>query len=283
MKTMRILVLVPTISNQFYSRIIKGVQSVAEENGYHVMLAITNADPVVEMEYIKTLQTKLVDGIIFLHCTLHAQELTELAVSWPMVLACEIVKDAKVSMVTIGNEKAAYDATCFLLENGNRDISLACAGDLYYSSILRRKGYEQALLDHGIPVDLSLITNEGFSFNAGKRAANEMLSWKKLPDAVFAVSDAAAIGIISEFHKHSIEAGKDISIVGFDNNQIAEYYIPSLTTVSQPQLDIGHKAMTLLIKKMEDISCENEHIILSHEIEIRTSVKLSESNIRKED
>ena len=104
-----------------------------------------------------------------------------------------------------------------------------------------------------------------------------MLQWSKLPDAVFAVADSVAIGMTSVFHQHGIEVGKDISIIGFDNNQISEYYIPSITTVSQPQLDIGQKAMELLMNKLEDLSCENQHIVLPHRIEIRTSVKLLKS------
>lgn len=274
LETMKILVLAPTISNQFYSRIIRGIQSIAEPAGYHIMLAVTNGKQEAELQYIEMLQRKLVDGILFLHSTLPAEELSELAASWPMVLANEIVKDADLPMVTIDNQKAAYDATRFLIDNGHRSVALASAGDLYYSSTLRRQGYAEALADCGLPYDPDLVTNEGFSFNAGRRSAEQMLRWNKLPDAVFAVADAVAIGMTSVFHQHGIEVGKDISIIGFDNNQITEYYIPSITTVSQPQLDIGQKAMELLMNKLEDLSCENRHIVLPHRIEIRASVKL---------
>lgn len=274
---MKILVLAPTISNQFYSRIIKGIQSVAEEAGYHIMLAVTNGKQEAELQYIEMLQRKLIDGIIFLHSTLSAEELNEFAASSPMVLASEIVQGANLPLVTIDNKKAAYEATRFLIDNGHRTVALASAGDLYYSSTLRRDGYATALQDCGIPYDPGMVTNEGFSFNAGRRSAERMLQWSKLPDAVFAVADAVAIGMTSVFHQHGIEVGKDISIIGFDNNQISEYYIPSITTVSQPQLDIGQKAMELLMNKLEDLSCENQHIVLPHRIEIRTSVKLLKS------
>ena len=274
---MKILVLAPTISNQFYSRIIKGIQSVAEEAGYHIMLAVTNGKQEAELQYIEMLQRKLIDGIIFLHSTLSAEELSEFAASSPMVLASEIVQGAELPLVTIDNKKAAYEATRFLIDNGHRTVALASAGDLYYSSTLRRDGYATALQDCNIPYDPDLVTNEGFSFNAGRRSAERMLQWSKLPDAVFAVADSVAIGMTSVFHQHGIEVGKDISIIGFDNNQISEYYIPSITTVSQPQLDIGQKAMELLMNKLEDLSCENQHIVLPHRIEIRTSVKLLKS------
>ena len=130
LETMKILVLAPTISNQFYSRIIRGIQSIAEPAGYHIMLAVTNGKQEAELQYIEMLQRKLVDGILFLHSTLPAEELSELAASWPMVLANEIVKDADLPMVTIDNQKAAYDATRFLIDNGHRSVALASAGDL---------------------------------------------------------------------------------------------------------------------------------------------------------
>lgn len=279
LETMKILVLAPTISNQFYSRIIKGIQSVAEPAGYHIMLAVTNAKREIELEYIQMLQRKLVDGIIFLYSSFSAEELSEFSASSPMVLASEIVQGADIPMVTIDNQKAGYEAARFLIDNGHRCVALASAGDLYYSSTLRRYGYQKALSDCGIPYDPNLITSEGFSFNAGRRSAEQLLRLSKLPDAVFAVADAVAIGMTSVFHQNGIEVGKDISIIGFDNNQISEYYIPSITTVSQPQLDIGQKAMELLMNKLEDLSCENRHIVLPHRIEIRASVKLLKSEV----
>lgn len=96
-----------------------------------------------------------------------------------------------------------------------------------------------------------------------------------LPDAVFATSDSAAIGIISTLAEAGVKAGEDISVMGFDDNQIAEYYLPPLTTVSQPQLEIGQKAMELLINKIKNLACEDQHLTLPHRLEIRSSVKLA--------
>ena len=274
MKTMKILVLLPTISNQFYSRIIKGIQKTAELNGYNTMFAITNDNRDVELMYINMLKQKLFDGIIFLRSTLSAEELTTLSESWPVVLACETVKNADIPTVTIDNRKAAFDATSFLIENGHKTIGLSCAGTDYYSSLLRRNGYIDALNKYNIKINPDYISDEGFSFNAGKRSAEYFMSLNILPNAIFAVADSVAVGMISEFDKHGIKTGRDISIIGFDNNQITEHYLPHITTVSQPQFEIGQKAFELLIDKIDDLSCENKQIILPHRIEVRDSVKL---------
>lgn len=273
LETTKILVVVPTISNQFYSRVVKGIQTAALAEGYHAMIAITNSDPVVEKEFIDMAKRKLVDGTIFLHTTLDAGKLSKFAASYPAVSSCELVPDADISTVSIDNFQAALDAVRFLIEQGHQRIAFVCAGELYHSSQLREKGYRTALEEAGLPFRPELIFNEGFTFNAGRRAAKRLLELPELPDAVFATSDSAAIGVISELSSHGLHVCEDISVMGFDNNQIAEYYLPSLTTVSQPQFDIGHKACELLIKKIRNLACENECILLPHKLEYRNSVK----------
>ena len=95
----------------------------------------------------------------------------------------------------------------------------------------------------------------------------------KLPDAVFATSDSTAIGVISALAREGVRTPEDISVMGFDDNQIAEYYLPPLTTISQPQFDIGHKAFELLLDKINNQSCLERHILLPHRLVERGSVK----------
>lgn len=284
LETMKILVAVPTISNQFFSRVIKGIQAVAMENGYHVMISIPQSEKNGEQEAIEMLRRRLVDGVIFLSsANLSIEEANGLAKNYAVVFAGEYIAGADTPVVTIDDRKAAFDATDFLLHNGHRRICFVSAGDLYCSSALRRNGYTEALAKYGIMPDADLLFDEGFTFNAGKRAAKRLLTMKNLPDAIFATSDSTAIGVISALAAEGVKTGQDISVMGFDNNQIAEYFIPSLTTISQPQYEIGHKAMALLINKMRNLACENAFIQLPHKLEIRTSVRLTEGANRKDE
>lgn len=273
LETMKILVVVPTISNQFYSRVVKGIQTAAQASGYHTMLAITNSDPEIEQEHINMARRKLVDGVIFLHTTMSAENLSEFAANFPAVSACEMVEGAIIPTISIDDFCAALDGVRFLLENGHRRIAFVSAGNLYNSSRCRRMGYQKALEQAGIELDERLILDEGFTFNAGKRAARRLLALDQLPDAVFATSDSTAIGVISALAANGVRVCEDISVMGFDNNQIAEYYLPALTTISQPQFDIGHKAFELLLDKIKDLSCEDQHILLPHRLECRCSVQ----------
>ena len=275
LETMKILVMVPTISNQFYSRVIRGIQTVARQNGYHVMLGITESDPNAEQEYVEMARRKLVDGVIFLYSSLSAKAINELSASCPIVFANEYIPGTDVSAVSIDNRQAGYDAAEFLIQNGHRSIAFISAGALYGSSSERRAGYCAALNDAGIGIDEKLFIDEGLTFKAGKRAAERLLACSLLPDAAFAASDSAAIGLISTLEEKGVHVGKDISVMGFDNNQIAEYFMPALTTVSQPQIEIGQKAMELLINKMRDLTGAAEQIVLPHRLVIRNSVRLS--------
>lgn len=272
-ETMKILVMVPTISNQFYSRVVKGIQTAAQADGYHTMLAITGSDPEIEQEHINMARRKLVDGVIFLHTTMDAGKLSDFAENYPAVSACELVEGAKIPTVSIDDYRAALDGTRFLLQNGHKRIAFVSAGDLYDSSRRRRMGYEYALHEAGLKTEENLLLNEGFTFNAGKRAAVRIAAMPSLPDAVFATSDSTAIGVISALAEHGIQVCRDISVMGFDNNQIAEFYLPHLTTISQPQFDIGHKAFELLLNKIQNQTCDEQHILLPHKLECRDSVK----------
>lgn len=277
LKTMKIIVLLPTISNPLYSRVVRGIQNCAKENGYHVMLAIAE-NRENEEQYIEMLKHRLVDGVIFLHSYMTSEEASALSESYPIVFACEHIKNAKTAVITIDNFDAGFRGTEFLIQNGCRSIAFLSAGDLYYSSVLRKEGYRAALRKYGILYDEALVINEGLTFNAGKRAAATFSALFPLPDAIFSVSDSAAIGLISAFEQRGIRAGKDISIMGFDNNAIAEYYIPSLTTIAQPQYDIGFCAMNILTEKINGkVYKEQPFITLPCEIQIRESVKLKAS------
>ena len=274
LETKKILVVLPTISNQFYSRVIRGIQNVAMQQGYHVMLATTESDPGAETEYIEMVRQRLLDGIIFLFSSLPASQLSELAAEYPVVVASETIPGLTgVSSVTIDNRAAAKDAVRFLIENGNRKIAYLSAGSLYGSSYERQLGTMEALSEAGLTLEDEWLLDEGLTYKAGKRAANRLLARDTLPDAVFCAADAAAIGLMHTLLEQDVLAGRDISVMGFDNNSIAEYYNPALTTVAQPQLEIGSKAMNLLLKKIRE-NAPPEQLLLPHQLVIRDSVKL---------
>ncbi len=273
LETKKILILLNTISNQFYSQVVKGIEQMALSAGYTVMVCMTHSNIEIEQRYMEMLKTKLVDGAIFLTTEQNGKTLTNQLKSVHVVQACEPCEEFLTPTVSIDNESAAFDSVNYLIEMGHRKIAFFGAGNIYESSIRRRLGYERALVNYGISIKQDWIFNEGFSFNAGIRAANMLLTAKEMPTAIFCVSDSCAAGAIKALAQNGIKTPQDISIMGFDNTQLSQIYIPSITTLKQPQFDIGFKAMELLLDKINGISITNQNILLSYDIVKRESVR----------
>ncbi len=271
-ETKKILVLLDTISNQFYSRVTAGIEERATQDGYIVMLGCTRGSLETEDSYLQMLRTRLVDGIILLSSSNNATSLQQKLSGQPAVLACETVEGSKLPFIGINNEKAALDAVHFLIQRGHTKIAFFGAGSQFSSSRNRFIGYQKALEVHNIAFDPSLVYQDGFSYQAGMRCAEKMLCdhASNLPDAVFALSDSCAIGIIKTLHEHHLSVPQDISVMGFDNTRNARMFIPEITTVAQPQKDIGYRAADTLIDILH--GKQGSSILLKHEIITRESV-----------
>jgi LacI family repressor for deo operon, udp, cdd, tsx, nupC, and nupG len=270
--TNRILVLLPTLSNQFYSRIIRGIEQTAQLHGFQVMLSTTHSDAATERGYLELLYNRSVDGIILLSSELSPELLSETASKYPLVMCSEYVEGARLSAVTVDNFQAAYDAVTYLVETGNERVALI-GNQKTYSGRLRTKGYLQALRDHGIPVEDRLIVGSDYSFQSGVAAAGELLTSGAPPSAVFTVSDVLAAGVLKQLVNRGKTAGSDMDVLGFDNTSLAKMLTPALSTVSQPRAALGKRAMELLIDKMNDLNCADQSVFLPHELVIRETTK----------
>lgn len=271
METKRILVALSTLSNQFFSRVVRGIEERAKEDGYSVLLCVTRGSGDNLMEYVKMVQTREVDGMILTAREISEADILALSRECPVVCACEPMRNKKIPLISINDEQAGYDAVRFLIKQGKRQIALFGASRNFYSSLLREKGAKRAMTEAGL--DPFYVSSEGFSFRSGSRSVTNMLEEKgALPDAVFAFSDSTAIGAINELNKRGYHVPDDVSVMGFDNTAISEMFIPTLTTVSQPQHTIGYQAMDMLIHQMKGEPYTRRNTI-QHEIVYRDSLK----------
>ncbi len=270
--TKRILVVLNNISNQFYSGVLKGIEERAKQDNYSTLICTTRNNRDAILGHIEMLSSKAADGVIFLSPELASDEILKVSADYPIVCTCEPVKSEEITCVTIDNVKAGYDATKFLLSKGHRDIVLA-GGDneISYSSELREIGFKKAMQENAIEITPDTIINDGYGFNSGVRIAEKILKRSKLPQAVFAISDASAIGIIKTLHENGVRVPEDVSVMGFDNTTISEMYIPSVATVSQPRFEMGSMAMELLINMIEGNKTEKNNTV-EHKIVERQSV-----------
>ena len=271
METKRILVVLNTISNQFYSRVVRGIEERAKEDGYSVLLCVTRGNEENLKEFIKMLETREVDGMILTSREISEADILNLSRSCPVVCACEPIQNKKIPLIAIDDEQAGYDAVRFLLKQGKEKIALFGAGKNFYSSTLREKGAKRALTESGLKP--YFISQEGFTFRAGIRSIENLLDAKKeLPDAIFAFADSCAIGAMNELFKRGFSVPGDVSVMGFDNTAISEMFIPTLTTVSQPQHTIGYQAMDMLLHQIKG-QPHTKRYTLKHEIIYRDSLK----------
>lgn len=271
METRMILVLLPNISNPFYSRLVKGMEDVAHKNGYNVMLCNTDSDKSREIMYLELLKNKLSDGVIFMAPELSKEELSAIGKDYPVVQCCEYKEGASVSHVSIDNFQAAYRAVKHLLGLGHKKIGLISCQNSFVSTIRREEGYKRALEEAGIAVEKELVKYGDYGFKSGLRAAKEMFSMKEKPTAIFSISDVMAIGVLKAAVESGLSIPDDIAVAGFDNISFASMYDPPLTTVSQPKYDLGCEAMDLLLKLIKGELKEPRDVFLEHNLIIRES------------
>jgi len=274
-KTMKILVLLPTIDNQFYVRILQGIIDRAEKFGYDTLVAVTNLDAEHELKYLDMLRMNTVDGCISMFNDLAADKITALAKNYPFVQCCEPTLRAEISSVVVNNKQAIYDICTEFIEEGHKVIGMI-SGDYYrYSEQSREAGYKEALAEHEIDFDETLLTKSFYRYTDGAEGAKKLLDRETKPTAIVCASDSLALGAIKELSSQGYVVGKDIKVIGFDNTSITTFYSPTISSIAQPRYDLGLEAFNLLNEKLIDNSSPYKKIILPHKIIHRESTKLT--------
>ncbi|MFA6735612.1 MAG: LacI family DNA-binding transcriptional regulator [Saccharofermentanales bacterium] len=276
-RTNKILVLIPSISNQFYSKIIRAMEKVSEEQGYDVLVCMTHNDPRAERRYIDMLVTRVVDGIVFFSSSLSAAQMDELASGFPVVQCSEYIEGSNTDMVVIDDEKAAYDAVSWLLRRGHKRVAYMGSQVRYSSGIRRERGYRKAVTEAGGKADERFVFLDDYSYPGGGRMAGKYLECgSDRPSAIFCISDSMAIGCINRLISEGVDVPGKVSVMGFDDTSIAKVFCPAITTVSQPQSEIGRLAAELLIDRIRNSvhkasGGKLRKIILPHDLVIRNT------------
>lgn len=265
-----ILVLLPSISNPFYSEIINGIEDTVITKGYHLILCETDSKPEREAIYFNMLRNRLADGIILMDPTVNREALYEVARNFPIVQCSEFDEEENIPYVTINNEQAAYEATKYLINTGRTKIAFINSDERYLYARQRRLGFERALKEYGIELNEDWIYHTGnIDFEYGQQAMRYLLKQEEKPTAVFAVSDVLAIGALKEINLNGLKVPQDIAIIGFDKIGFSNMTYPTLTTVAQPMYQMGCISAEMIINKIKGNKVNS--IILDHELIIRSS------------
>jgi len=250
-KTRTIGVVVTTIADPFVSAVVIGIELAANDNGYSVFLANSNADPARETNVVHSFAERRVDGIVVTSSrvgALYTSLLSQMQV--PIVLINNQHPGQFVHSVMIDNIQGSRQAASHLVYLGHRRI--AYIGDQYghQSDTERFEGYREALEKAGLPVLAELVAHGDSTPEGGIVAMDKLLALADPPTAVFCYNDMTALGVLRSAHVHGLRVPEDISVIGFDDLFLASYTQPQLTTVRQPMQRMGRMAMESLLKLM---------------------------------
>ncbi|WP_455539435.1 LacI family DNA-binding transcriptional regulator [Terrisporobacter sp.] len=273
-KSKLIGVIVPEVSDSFVNEILNGIEAVAKMYDYDILLVNTYSDKEQELESIRILKNKQVEGILMVSWILDEEHVNFMKQNQiPAVYISKTARDYDIYTVSTSNEKATYDMTKYLIENNHKEIALIMTSK--EETVLeaeRRAGYERALRDNNIEVRDELIKYGNTDYEGGYSSMKELIKDKIIPSAVFVTGDEAAVGAINAIFDEGYNVPGDISVVGFNDTKLAKIYRPKLTTVFQPLFDMGAVSIRVLIKIINGDPVEDKKIELPYQIMERESV-----------
>lgn len=273
-RTTTVGVIIPDISNIFFSELARGIDDIATMYKYNIILSNSDQNKEKELRLINNMFEKQVDGLIYMGAGIteeHVQQLRTSSV--PVALAATIDATETIPSVNIDYEQAAYEATTLLIENGTKHpIYISDIGD----SVVNQKkleGFKKAIKEAKQELNEDYIIPTSISYKSGEEVAKKIVEMGDYPKAIFAGSDELALGIINGLQDQGVQVPTDVEVVGFDNTRLATMVRPTLTSVVQPMYDIGAVAMRLLTKFMNKEKVDDQNVILPHQIMRRNSTK----------
>lgn len=249
-----ILVAIPDIRNSFFSEILDAIEREAAIRGYGVLIA----NLLIGEEPVKRLQQYFLshraDGLVLLDGTIDIKQLREITaanVPVPLVIACEAIPNSEFHTVVTDNETASERATRHLIELGHTRIGHLKGPKNNIIADHRLSGFTTAIKSAGLEFHPEWLFDGGFRMDEGVGAAEQYLRLEDRPTAIFAINDESAIGFVSRLRAAGIECPRDISVIGFDDLEIASHFAPPLSTMRQPREELGHMAAAALIDYLE--------------------------------
>lgn len=248
-QTNMLAVVVPVIQNPFYPAVIQGTFEVAKREGYHTFVIATNEDKEAEAGYIEGFLNKNVDGMILIG--VHKDPEFYRSIRKPVVLVDRYIEHSGLDGVVIDNFRGAYEATIHLLENGHRRIAIIIGPQDFNDGKERYWGYRQALAEYGVKPEPMYHKQGNWFEDNGYRSTMELMQLECPPTAIFAANNLICQGTIKALRDLNITIGEDVSLVGFDENELAEFVRPRVTVVRRPMREMGTQAAELLIQNIK--------------------------------
>jgi len=271
-KTYTIGLLIPDVSNPFFSEIARAVEDFAHSEGYSVIVCSTdNRDERIE-KYIRLLEQKNVDGILIGTGVENADILTQLSEkSFPIVMIAREAADISVHSVLTDDFKGGTMAAEHLLQKGHVSMAVLSENVKVSSSFERVRGFRFGLFEAGITLPNDDILSCESNIKDGKRAAATLIRKAERPTALFCCNDLLAIGALQAAKEAGLQVPEQLSIIGFDDTILSTVTNPALTTIAQPMDQMVKLAFGLLISSDDKTDEIKQRIVMQPELVIRES------------
>jgi len=274
--TIGIIMSVAELSNLAVSESINAIADVLKQNGYNMMIVNSRFHSEEEIEFFHTFQEKRVDGVLYFASSF-TEKHYELLKNYPIpvVIVGQDYKELNIPCVFFDDYAAAMTATNYLIDKGHRQIGfIGCPLNDVATGIERKKGFEQALNQRNIPLDINNCYTGDFSLESGYLGMETILKKSLLkPTAVFVTTDFMAMGAIKYLIDVGIQVPQDISIIGFDDVNVAAYYNPALTTIHTDKTAIGTISANTLLTMIQDTELTRRKSTVSYSLVERQSVR----------
>ena len=247
-------VIIPEIVHYFFSSVISGIESVAQEHGYSLMFSQSSEDYKKELEVCDTFRHSIIDGLLIsisktTNDYTHLQDLIDEGI--PVVFFDRMIEGMEADRVLINDYEGAFQATQHLIVEGRRRIIHFAGPQNRLIGQNRLKGYIDAHKRNGVVIDESLIV-QCDNFENAVIETRKIIDSGVNFDAIFTVNDFTAAGVIKTLTRNNIKVPEDVSVIGFGNDYMSEMVEPTLTTVSQPGFTMGQRAMEMLISRLKE-------------------------------
>lgn len=274
-RTRTIALILPDISNPFFPGLARGVEDVAQQNGFTVILCNSDDMGVKERSYIEMLKKKYIDGIIFATNNLFQEDIERMEEAQiPFVVLDRAPITGAGCVIRVNNFGGAKLAVQHLLDIGCQKIAHVYGPQELITARERLAGYEEVAKTHAWYTPSLLIPGD-FTIDGGIKAVAELLSKHPDVDGIFAGNDLMAVGVLKGLHRMGISVPDQVAVCGFDGVNLTEITQPELSTIAQPIYQIGELAANRLIERIQLSSNQHENIELDVSLIVRESTKKS--------
>lgn len=266
-------ILIPNSKNPFFAEVAKGIEDYCFDRGFIAVLCDTDDQPTKAIGHLDLLYQQRTAGFVVVSPGKITPKLRELLDEGSQIVVVDRPLSAlPTDSVTSDNYRGGYQAVEHLLKLGHRRIGFVIS-NLEHETIQGRwAGAQDAMRTAGVPIDPLLVYTEGDELpGTGYDGARTILRQPNPPTAIFAFNDLMAFGALRFAQKHGIRVPEELSLIGFDDMMMAEYFTPSLTTVEQPKYEMGQKAAGLLLARIRGDDPPLACLLLSTRLIVRES------------